>query len=424
MDTGQTYKKIASFNPGAYLFVFVVIGNIFLQKALGPDIGSGNFGDAGQYLKSAEAIYNSTQYPRILEEWPTFRMPGYPFLISILWKATLVNSIVVIKLFNAICVGVVATIIYKLANRHLTSNYSLFAGILIGFNPFVYLQSTEVSTEVITMTLFLLFVYILTGRNFTARSAILSILVASLTFIRPEYLFISLPILMWSAFKSDKRYLNLLIVLVIVGTPLHIWGLQNQRATGSYLFSNSGNFQLWMGTTETIKDNYRLSFENSKNFSQNQFLRLKKEIIDVQQKHSFTQSSQDVDRQSNIWFQEFKSSVLADPLDYIKNVIYKGVVFWRPFLNPQSYSRFEVFGSLLVFLASYIVTLLGVIVSLRRRVFYREIYVFLFSFVSLTIIHAIQMPDLRYRITMLEPFSAIMISVAMFAYVKTRTSRH
>jgi hypothetical protein len=424
MDTKQICKKIVSFNSGAYLFVFVVISNIFLQKTLGPDIGSGNFGDAGQYLKSAEAIYNSTEYPRILEEWPTFRMPGYPFLISILWKATSLNSVVVIKLFNAICVGIIATIIYKLANRHLTSKFSLFAGILIGLNPFLYLQSTEVSTEVITMTLFLLFVCILTGRNFTARVAILSILVASLTFIRPEYLFISLPILMWSAFKSDRRYLNLFIVLVIVGTPLHIWGLQNQKATGSYLFSNSGNFQLWMGTTETIKDNYRLSFENSKNFSQNQFLRLKKEVMDVQQKHSFTQSSQDVDRQSNIWFQEFKSSVQAEPLHYIKNVIYKGVVFWRPFLNPQSYSQFEVFGSLLVFLASYILTLLGVIVSLRRRVFYREMHVFLFSFVSLTIIHAIQMPDLRYRITILEPFSAIMISVAIFACVKTRTLRH
>jgi hypothetical protein len=420
MASNQLITAMKRLKPGAYLFLSVVFVNILLQKTIGPDLNSGNFGDAGQYLKSAEAIYLNREYPRILEEWPTFRMPGYPLVISLIWQFTSLNSIVALKIFNAICVGVTATIIYKIANRHLTKSFALFAGYIIGFNPFLYLQSTEVSTEVLTMTMFLIFVYLLSGQDFPYRIIVLSFLVVSLTFIRPEYIFICLPILMWIVIRSESRIIQVGAVFLIIVTPLHLWGLQNQKATGSYLLSNSGNFQLWMGSTETIKGNYPLTFKSSTNFSRDQFLRLKDEIAAVQEKHSFIQSPKDVDRQSDIWFQEYKTSVETAPIDYMKNVIYKGLAFWRPFLNPPSYSPIEVFVSLLVFLPSFLVTVIGVFASYRRRFFKRELAVFLFSFLPLTLIHAIQMPDLRYRITILEPFSALMISVAISVWVKNR----
>ncbi len=424
MKSNQRRNLNIRLRPDIYVFFCVVLANLCLQRTVGPDLRLGNFGDAGQYLKSAEAIFTKSEYPRILEEWPTFRMPGYPLIIAILWEITSLNSIIAIKVFNAICVGAISVITYRIASRHLVKRFALLAGFLIGLNPFLYLQSTEVSTEVITMTLFLLFVYVITGKNHSYRIFLLACLVVILGFIRPEYFLICLPTLMWSIFRGDKRFINTLIAFVIITTPLHIWGLQNQKATGSYLLSNSGNFQLWMGATETINDNYPLSFADSENFSRDQFLRLKEEINSVEERHSFIQTAGDIDRQSEIWFQEFRSSVLNAPVSYFKNVVYKGLVFWRPFLNPQSYSPIEVFGSLLLLLPSFSATLMGVIVARRNRFFRRELFVYLFSFICLTAIHAIQMPDLRYRVTILEPFSAIMIAVSANALVRVLASRN
>ena len=91
-----------SIQPILATFLLVIL-NIYFQFRTG--INDPKFGDSQQYLLSARAIFNGQEYPRILEGWPFFRAPGYPFLVSTLWKISSYDSIVTLKLFNSICLG-------------------------------------------------------------------------------------------------------------------------------------------------------------------------------------------------------------------------------------------------------------------------------------------------------------------------------
>ena len=89
------------------------------------------------------------------------------------------------------CIGLLGLGIYLLARRILTENFAIVAVILATLNPFIFLQSLEVSTETITATLFVYFIFLLTKVEFKSKGFLLGLTIIGLASIRPEYLFIS-----------------------------------------------------------------------------------------------------------------------------------------------------------------------------------------------------------------------------------------
>jgi hypothetical protein len=388
--------------------LLIVIINIYFQFRTG--INDPKFGDSQQYLLSARAIFNGEEYPRILEGWPFFRAPGYPFLVSTLWKISSYESIVTLKLFNSICIGIMGLGIYLLARKNLSQKCAIAALVLSTLNPFVFLQSLEVSTESVTTTLFVLFIVLLTSKDFRAKGLFLGLINIALIAIRPEFLFIStISVIIYYLFLEINPK-KIIIPILLIAVSINFWGDENKRATGNYIpLTNATSFQLWLGSTETIYKNYPLRFQNSTNFSTAQYNQFVAEVDQVKKRYSFKESVTDIPRQSNAWFTEYQNNVNKNKLEYLKNILIKSTIFWRPFLNPSSYGLSLVLISLIILLPFTVFSFLGYLIALRQKIFYREAIILFFCLGLLTIIHALQMPDFRYRVPIQMPIMSLFI---------------
>ena len=388
--------------------LLLVILNIYFQFRTG--INDPKFGDSQQYLLSARAIFNGQEYPRILEGWPFFRAPGYPFLVSTLWKISSYDSIVTLKLFNSICLGITGLGIYLLARKNLSQKSSIAALVLSMLNPFVFLQSLEVSTESVTTALFVLFIILLTSKDFRAKGLLLGLINIALIAIRPEFLFISTISVIFYYLFLEINPKKIIIPILLIIVSINFWGNENKRATGEYIpLTNATSFQLWLGSTETINKNYPLSFQNSANFSKDQYNQFVTEVDQVKKKYSFEESVTDIPRQSSAWFTEYQNNISSNKLEYVKNLVIKCTIFWRPFLNPSSYGLSLVLISFILLFPFTVLSFLGYLIALRQRVFHREAIILFLCLGLLTIIHAFQMPDFRYRVPIQMPMMSLFI---------------
>jgi hypothetical protein len=401
----------------AFAFFFIVSVNIYIQFKTG--INDPKFGDSQHYLLTAQAIYNGQEYLRVIEGWPFFRAPGYPFIISTLWEFTSYNSILVIKLFNSMCLGLLGLGIYMLAKRNLTENFSIVAVILATLNPFIFLQSLEVSTETITATLFVYFILLLTKVEFKSKGILLGLTIIGLVSIRPEYLFISATsiILYYSFLHFEPK--KLITPVLLVAVSLSFWGLENKKATGNFIpLTNATSFQLWLGSSEFIYNNYPLKFQDTNDFSKKQFSQFIGEMEKVEKKYAFKSTVTDIPRQSDAWLSEYKHNLRTEKLDYIKNFFVKCSIFWRPFLNPSSYGPSLVLASFVILFPLMIFSLIGYILAIRRKIFYNELILLTNSLFILTMVHAIQMPDFRYRVP--SQFPVMSLLTAYFFSIAVR----
>jgi hypothetical protein len=385
----------------------LVLVNVYLQFETG--INNPKFGDAHDYLLSAQAIYQGEEYPRVLEGSPFFRAPGYPFLISLLWEVSSYNSIIALKLFNSFCLALVGIGIYILAKRNMSTNLSIAAAILATLNPFVFLQSLEVSTETVTTALFVYFVILLTSIEFKAKGIMLGVVNIGLIAIRPEFLFISTSAIVIYYLLVRFNPKKLLIQIFLVVLCISYWGHQNKTVTGEFMpLTNATTFQLWLGSTETIYKNYPLKFQDTTVFSENQRNKFITDVKIVREKYAFKESTIDLPRQSKAWFSEYKYNIEKDVVGYLRNVVVKGLVFWRPFLNPSSYGPNLVFVSFLILFPLMVLSSIGCVQALRRRVFKSEILIMGYCLIVLTAIHALQMPDFRYRVPIQIPAMSLL----------------
>ena len=290
----------------------------------------------------------------------------------------------------------------------MSQNFAVVALILATLNPFVFLQSLEVSTETITTMLFIYSIILLTSDEFKAKGLLLGMVNIGLIAIRPEFLFISMTSIVIYYLLLNFNPNKLIIPILLVALSLNFWGFQNKKATGSYmLLTNATSFQLWLGSTETVYENYPLKFQNTTKFSKDQFHQFISDIEKVKRKYDFNGTVTDLPRQSTAWLSEYKNNVGQDKLGYLQNYLIKCLVFWRPFLNPSSYGQGMVLVSFIILFPFMVCSFIGYVLALRRRIFYREIVVLTNCLIILTIIHALQMPDFRYRVPIQIPTMSI-----------------
>jgi hypothetical protein len=420
------FRKIST-NLLATITIFLIVSiNVYFQFRTGID--SPKFGDSGHYLAAAQAIYNSEEYPRLTQGWPFFRAPGYPYLISTIWQITAYDSILALKIFNSICMGLLALGIYLLARRIMSQNFAIIGAVLGTLNPFVFSQSLEVSTETTTAVIFIYFIYFLTNSEFKTKGLLLGILITGLTLIRPEYLFILVASLVFYYSFTSFNLRKLIIPILFVALSLNFWGLANKKATGSYMpLTNATSFHLWFGSSEFVYNNYPLEFQDTTKFSKKQFNHMVSEMEVVKDKYAFQTTISDIPRQSEAWFNEFRLNVEKDKLNYVKNLFVKAAIFWRPFLNPSAYGPNLVWASFVILIPLMLFSSIGYIHAIRSRIFRGEVIAITNCLIVLTIIHALQIPDFRYRVPVQLPvlalFTAYFLSIATRSTVAKITSK-
>jgi len=387
-----------------------------------------DFGDGQDYLRSATSILSGQGYLREGLTWPFFRPPGYPFVIACIWKISGVNSIVALKLFNILLHLLSTLTILKILRHYYDQKTSTVGILLFGLNPFVLLPLADIQTEPLILFLFLVFCYFLIKQFSYLNIALSSFLALAITAVRPEYLFAILMIcliLLFSKQKSRKTVIKSLCILIMLTVSLSWWGMQNKKATGSLIvLTNAADYLLWNGSTAQIYKNYDISFKYDPHFDSEQYIAIQNEIKANKDKWGDGYSKATIGEKSLFWRKAYFQNVMASPMIYLRKTLEKMIIFWRPFLNPNSHGIKISAVSMLILLPLTFGTALRLFI-LRRKVL-KDIFVmsYLSGIGVLTVVHMLQMPDQRYKFPLLIPFSSIILAPFVWQILSSGLSKN
>ena len=371
-----------------------------------------NFGDAIDYLKAAEAIQNKLPYPRESRQ-EFFRAPGYPFVITAIWEITGISGVPILKIFNVLFHVGSTYLVIKISKTELSQKVSLFCAFLYALNPFSLYQLSGIATEPLITLVFLAFFYLITRKPTSLNIFLLTITSISCVAIRPEYIFpivlLILAKILWN-WRRRESVVQCLVVLISLTLALSLWGYSNKKATGDYiLLTDATNWQLWFGSTDVMFRNYPFSTPKHTDFNFEQLNSLRSQMQVFKSRWGDKYALGSPNEKSDFWGVAFTERVHSIGIvNYAKAIFIKGVIFWRPFLSPASYGEKLFILSLFVFLPLTIFTAMGIIFYWRRNKFKPSILIFCVTLSMLTIVHAFQMPDLRFRIPVFMPFASIM----------------
>lgn len=417
--------KLKESAPTIVALAIVAFASFFV--VLNKGIQLVDFGDGQDYIRSAASILSGHGYLREDLTWPFFRPPGYPFAIAIIWKILGVNSIVVLKLFN-ICLHLLSTfIISRILRRHYDQKTSVVGIILFGLNPFVLIPLSDIQTEPLILFLFLAFCYFLTKKFSYLNVTFTCLLALSMTAVRPEYLFAILIIcliLVASKQRSRASALSSLCILVTLALSLTWWGIQNKKATDSFIFlTNATDYLLWNGSTEQIYKNYAITLKYDSHFDSNQYIAIHNEIKSKIDNWGNAYTGATIGKKSSFWRNEYFKNVKESPMRYIGKSLEKMFIFWRPFLNPSSHGIKTSALSMLILVPISIGTAVRLII-LRRKVL-KDILIlsYLSGLGVLTAIHMLQMPDQRYKFPLLIPLSSLVLAPLVWQILITALSK-
>lgn len=360
---------------------------------------------------------------------PFFRPPGYPLLIAGVWFISGEGNIFALKCFNILCHSISSYLTYRIASGVLTGRKAMLAAVIFACNPFSLFMVSTISTEPLTTLLFLLFVISLTGKNNYLKyfSLIISLLLIVST--RPEYFFVVTPILAaLIVIRSTSKILRnqSLVALVMLLISIFAWGNANTKATGDFIpFTDAANYHLWVGSTEMIRENYAIQQLGNLDFDTVQYNRLIDQIELKKSQWGENYAKGSLKDRQELWWNAYSANVTQMGLpNYFLLLLYKGVVFWRPFLNPGSYTPLELLATtpfLVVFTVGF---LIGLIQLKAWKSFPKLIHINLFALIVLTGVHMFQQPDLRYRLPIFLPISSILLSHSFSTALSKIRAKH
>ena len=407
-------RRIISHFRSQIFFCLLLITFASLFVVFSKGINAVNFGDGEDYLRSADSIFSSSGYLRDGLTWPFFRPPGYPFVIAILWKLSFSQSVIILKCFNILLHIASSYLVLKVVKRKNSNLVSLLAAMLFGLNPFVLIPLSDIQTEPLTLFLFLFFCYLLSDESRKLHILKLSFIAILLVSVRPEYLIILLSIiglLLVNKIRTKKTIYQACSILLTLILGLSWWGIQNKEVTGSFIpLTNATNYLLWNGSTEFIFNNYGFTLSYDPKFDSKQYTLIQNEITKKIKKWGPEYTNGTLGKQSQFWFTEYTHNIKVNPLRYLSKTFEKATIFWRPFLNPRSHGLKTSLASLLILLP----LTFGMFLMLYRgrRQIFKNVFVgsYLVGLFGLTVIHAFQMPDQRYKFPLLIPFSSILLA--------------
>ncbi len=228
------------------VYLPIVFGLINLKDNNLPFVGS----DAVEYMKLSESILNGGFYTQDGVNHEVFRTPGYPLLLAIS-KGVFQTywSIIFIQL---LCTLGISILIFKICQKILSNNLSVFAAILFLIEPSVIVYTITAASDIPFTFLFILSIYLMFFRNVSYGNSILSGLLLGLaTLIRPISLYF-IPIALISYFvfnfkkeKYSKLILNLLILIVFSSLILLPWFVRNYRLFHKVTLSSLPSYNLF-----------------------------------------------------------------------------------------------------------------------------------------------------------------------------------
>ncbi|HEY6843927.1 MAG TPA: hypothetical protein VI391_07150 [Thermoanaerobaculia bacterium] len=268
------------------------------------------FGDAGDYIASAQSLCVEHRYPD-RGNLPFFRAPGLPFFISGI-TACHPASVRLIKYGLAICDALTCVLIATIAGRA-----AWIAGLIAALDPIFIAQVCDVRSEPLFMLLLTLAIFLLLRRSIAPAGV--AVALAALT--RPTAL---LCIPLFALFRPRRAHV-LLIASILTLAP---WTIRNAiRYHRLIVVNDAGPFNLWRGTHPDVialtNERDRAKYgEEARTF----------EVRTVAATHGD-------------WTRLALDNIRAHSREEAIFALEKAWLYWRPWLNPMEYALPIVFAS-------------------------------------------------------------------------------
>ncbi len=386
------------------------------------------FGDAEDYINAANSFLNGTPYPRRSVFHPMFRPPLFSFLIAMIWSV-FPDSIIAVKLFQAVLHGAAVFVIFKIIYEVLQKETPAFFGALIcAVNPLLVAHTVDFYTEPLHTFLcaaaMWLLVKFLKNDEFLYRKAFGTGAIFGLaTLCRPAILGVAVclvAVVFLIQFKEVRRMKYLLAsALMFVGICAVIapWTWQNYRDTGEFILVNDGfSYNLWLGNLpETIKL-YEGGFESkeeNERFANYIWGEVQAEKLkELEQTDNY--SSLKFNEREKVWRREAVKEMTQDYNLTARLMLGKFAAFWTPFLNPFTYG-YEIVALVALFVTgTYVFGIYGAYVFSRNETGMKFIILLAVSVLVTTAIHVLIFGFVRYRVPNVDPYLSMLSGVALW----------
>lgn len=349
-----------------------------------------------------------------------FRAPVYPLFLAIIYlisgKGNLIAVAVCQALLGAASVWLIARIAFLLWRNFWCV---LFAGGIASLYPAFVFQTPLILTEVLHRFLQLLFLFVLL-KAIKQKSISLMFfagLLAGISILSKSVLLITFPLLciwVWLVFRSTRilrRWglggfaLGALLVL----TP---WTTRNFLVSGKFI-PVSTNFPITFAQGVT-----RFSFYTNKWFGSAQCMPVEDDFLHLTQLRYYDGIKEEL-AIGKLYATQALNFIAQHPLFYIWLTIRKFLHFWSPFIrNTLLYQLIAFFSMTPVLLFGWF----GILYTLIKRPAEKQ-YAILALIIALptSLIYAISQPDIRYRLSIIDPLWIIFAAnffCSLFSFYK------
>jgi len=386
------------------------------------------FGDAEDYINAANAFLNGTPYPRQSVFHPMFRPPLFSFLIAVIWSV-FPDSIIAVKLFQAVLHGATVFVIYKIAREVTRKETPAFFGAMIcAVNPLLAAHTVDFYTEPLhtflcASAMLLLVKFLKNDESLFFKAFFTGVVFGLATLCRPAILGVAVclaAVVFLVQLKEAARVKRLAASALIIGgifLTIAPWTFYNYRTTGEFILVNDGfSYNLWLGNLrETIKL-YEGGFESkeeNERFANYVWGEVQTEKLkELEETDNY--SSLKLNEREKVWRREAVKEITRDYNLTARLMLGKFIAFWTPFLNSFTYGDKIVAAVALFVIGIYIFGIYGAYIFSRNETGKKFIILLAVSFLVTTAIHVLIFGFVRYRVPNVDPYLSMLSGVALW----------
>ncbi len=387
------------------------------------------FGDAKDYINSANAILHGMPYPRRGDFHPVFRAPVFPAFIALGWTF-FPDSTIAFKVGQALLHGLTCFVIYKITFELVRRHFPAFlAAGICAINPLMFGFTVDFFSEpmqvfLVAISTFVLIKVLKGDDKLYYRAVLLGVCFGLSTLCRPTILPIVLcliPLIFVLFIRDQKLRLKYFFASGLVALGLFAtvapWTYANYRATGEFIpVVNGFAYNLWLGnhpdTLRLYEGTYTDKADNQA-FADHWASDLPGDKMrELEQSDNL--SSLSLNAQEKVWRREAFEEMRENPDITARLVWGKIKAYWTPFLNSFSYPFPMVVLVAALVIGLYIFSPLGACILWQDETGRKVTIMLAIQFVLVTLLHSIIIANVRYRIPYVDPYLAILTAIAIW----------
>lgn len=385
-----------------FLFALIIRGLILIFYLPVPEKILTPLNDSTDYHHLAKEILKFS-YSSPSGKPTAFRAPVYPFFLAIIYLVSGEGNLIAVALvqavldsFNTVLMSILAFMIWK------DTRSILLAGLIGAIYPVFVFQTNQILSEVLHRTIQLIFLIFLIKavKDGNIKNVILAGIIYALSILNKPVLLIVYPFLcfwLWYVWKKDEirnRIIMTLIFAVVVMCGVGVWTLRNFFVSGKFI-PVSTNFPITFAAGVT-----KFSFYTHKWYGEEKCMPVTNDYLYLTQLRFYDGIEEELSIGRFYARQAFKF-IEEHPAFYVVLTIRKFLHFWSPFIRNKLVIQIIAFISMApVLLLGWI----GIIHTLIKRKDERS-YAILAIIIAIptTLVYAISQPDIRYRVSIIDP---------------------